>query len=333
MQTELDALIPNLMSYNRYVRCPSCFQEDPLLMHKDVKLYLAQRYNHPLVIKLTDKEQAELFIEKYEEMAKNKLDIVLKPIGFVFDFRWLASKDYFPDCDYCVHDMVEWLNGGEEIKHLYYPVWRKRSGQVLQDWCEKTCCSVPLLLNHRNMLYGSMRPKTTMKQYKTEKSKVLNSPPQSCHLPITRYSDGMSKGQFNDDAEIEYLGTFYYLEKDQKNCYLTFNTHFQSFNKTTMAKEFGIETDPDIDRWINAHINGRLPQDLIVDGEYIGYEGWIYSLYGVEDYLDQDLVRVGKEKGYDILIFDNMVGQFQVTSEVVDCRDRMESFDSLVFIE
>lgn len=62
------------------------------------------------------------------------------------------------------------------------------------------------------------------------------------------------------------------------------------------------------------------------------YAGEYFDLYAAEDYLDQPLCLAAKEDGLDIVILENMVGSFQVVTEVLDTRSREDSFRSLVYI-
>lgn len=55
------------------------------------------------------------------------------------------------------------------------------------------------------------------------------------------------------------------------------------------------------------------------------------SFYAVGDGLDQILGAAGSVLGYDIIIFQKMVGCFQIITEVLDTRSREESFNSLIY--
>jgi hypothetical protein len=96
------------------------------------------------------------------------------------------------------------------------------------------------------------------------------------------------------------------------------------------------------------HALGLLPSDLKMNLEDIRrlrrfpmkggeqgikyYAGELLDLYAHEDAFDQPLCHHACKKGIDILIFTNMVGSFQVVSEVLDTRSREDSFKSLVYI-
>lgn len=73
-----------------------------------------------------------------------------------------------------------------------------------------------------------------------------------------------------------------------------------------------------------------IPKDLLEDQKKY-YTGHALKMYGAEDRFDQDLCHLAIKKGLDILIFTHMVGSHHVVTEVLDTRDRINSFKSLVF--
>lgn len=82
------------------------------------------------------------------------------------------------------------------------------------------------------------------------------------------------------------------------------------------------------------HIDGKIPRDLRVRRgtiEYYGDDDLEWDLYAAEDYLDQPLCSMAAKAGYDIVILENMVGSFQVVTEVLDVRSRKDSFLSLIY--
>lgn len=104
-------------------------------------------------------------------------------------------------------------------------------------------------------------------------------------------------------------------------------------------------------RRLDKYVEGNLPRDLMLtpmetypyittdqrtvikllpDKKY--YAGSLLGLYAVEDRFDQALCILGKKLGFDILILENMVGSFQVVTEILDTRSREDSFKSLVYI-
>ena len=57
-----------------------------------------------------------------------------------------------------------------------------------------------------------------------------------------------------------------------------------------------------------------------------------FDLYGLEDVWDQPLCVGASKAGYDIVVLENMVGKYQVVTEVLDTRSREDSFSSLLYV-
>ena len=70
----------------------------------------------------------------------------------------------------------------------------------------------------------------------------------------------------------------------------------------------------------------KLPQNKYYGPRFL-------MLYAVEDEFDQPLCRLCKRLDIDVLILVNMPGSFSVVGEVLDSRDRVDSFKSLLYIE
>jgi hypothetical protein len=102
---------------------------------------------------------------------------------------------------------------------------------------------------------------------------------------------------------------------------------------------------------IGKHLRGELPADLLMTPlEYrklIGkkpksstlklpdvprYIGRDLELYAQEDDLDQPICIFAKKRNIDILILTHMVGSSQVVTEILDTRDRTDSFKSLLYV-
>lgn len=56
--------------------------------------------------------------------------------------------------------------------------------------------------------------------------------------------------------------------------------------------------------------------------------------YALEDNFDQPICTLAKAKvkGYDIVIFTDMVGSHQILTEILDVRDRGDSFRQLAYL-
>ena len=56
-------------------------------------------------------------------------------------------------------------------------------------------------------------------------------------------------------------------------------------------------------------------------------------MYASEDYLDQEICKMGRERGLDIIVLTHMIGMYQVVTEILDCRNRDISFQRLLFVD
>lgn len=57
----------------------------------------------------------------------------------------------------------------------------------------------------------------------------------------------------------------------------------------------------------------------------------LLKLYAIEDSFDDILYLLGKRANVDIIILQSMVGSHQIVTEILDIRDRLTSFQNLVF--
>jgi len=187
-------------------------------------------------------------------------------------------------------------------------------------------------------------------------------------VPVTRYAKGMSRGLYYNNPADDICGTFFYLE-EESTTFLTYKRALRAFNKTDAMKKLQI-LDLSSHETMNIvietekHINGYYPRNLILtpseafcmnqerhgysqeihdyqDGNEIEpnnipevprYAGIYLSLYAKEDKFDQPLCKGARAAGYDIVILENMVGSFQVVTEVLDTRPREESFKNLLYV-
>lgn len=62
------------------------------------------------------------------------------------------------------------------------------------------------------------------------------------------------------------------------------------------------------------------------------YAGTHLGFYAIEDIYDQAICILGARAGYDVIILERMVGSYQVVTEILDTRDRSQSFDNLLFL-
>ncbi|CAK7995034.1 Hypothetical protein POVR1_LOCUS552 [uncultured virus] len=62
------------------------------------------------------------------------------------------------------------------------------------------------------------------------------------------------------------------------------------------------------------------------------YIGEIGKMYAIEDDFDQPICKIAHAKGIDIVTLTHMVGSHQVVTEILDTRDRSDSFKSLIYL-
>ncbi len=165
-------------------------------------------------------------------------------------------------------------------------------------------------------------------------------------------------GKKNDP---KYCGTFYYYEPESTTL-LAYKTSIQFKNKYEAVENLDSTNQyddllSDIDLYTNFELikNNLLPDNLIITPqkaydiqmklnsrkEIINpvdvsniprYAGLYFGLYAIEDNLDQPLCLLGEKHGYDIIILTHMVGQYKIVREILDTRNRSESFDKLIYI-
>jgi len=220
---------------------------------------------------------------------------------------------------------LEWWTRG---KANFYHARRWVFGTVslYKEKAIKEGGSLGLFLTCPSLLYKSNRPRTDMSCFRTVFSRK-EIPEGWSALPVTRYAEGMSKGLYYKDRPKDVHGTFYYHEPESTT-FLIFKRSKIFFNKTEcyrkLAGEDPLKTNPKILK----HISGEIPENLLIEGRYIGYAD---DLYAKEDYLDQDICLLGREMKLDVIVLTHMVGKYQVVTEVLDCRDRAVSYQHLIF--
>lgn len=270
--------------------------------------------------------------------------------------------DYF--VDKMTPEAIEfWSEGARYIQGSLYIL---RSGEKwlygnINGWKElavKTCISLPLILYEKNLVYSSMRPKTDMLMFKQinylkyKNKKQLNKyeyilDGKTKGLPVTRYSQGMSKGlYYTDKSTDQFCGTFYYYEPES-SVFLSFKTSIIFKNKIKAMAYFFPEQGGLSDEKYEEY-----PEDMkITPLEYLGADAeehdseYLESLgdakyyvgakrfYAAEDIYDQPICIEARKRDIDVIILTHMVGSRQIVSEVLDTRTRQESFLSLVYPE
>ena len=215
----------------------------------------------------------------------------------------------------------------------------------------------------------NLRPRTDMSMFRSPLSRTITRDQitearvtlegEVWHvLPVTRYALGMSSGLYYYDRPEDVLGTFYYLEPESTT-YLAYKTEMRAFNKTEACLSLGlVDEEWDMTQALQHSSSARTcelvsrgvyPRDLMMTprqaaylrgspspsesvDEEEHYAGMYLQMYGNEDSWDQSLARAAAEQGYDVVMLESMVGQYQVVTEVLDTRPRDESFSRLLYL-
>tara|TARA_R110002072_G_scaffold45565_4_gene126753 strand:+ start:41401 stop:42498 length:1098 start_codon:yes stop_codon:yes gene_type:complete len=284
--------------------------------------------------------------------------------------------------DYCVEGLsLEetefWSEDSTNIDKVFsdlmrHPVFSYASIEGWREFALKTANSLPLALYAKHLLYGSMRPRTEMLLYRQVTSLTYSTvkklddhiyllDDKLFGIPVTRYSDGMSRGLFyrGNDEKNDYCGTFYYYEPESTT-FLTFTTSKTYKNKyeavVDLAGETKNFTEPAIDQYYNAeqkiftrpmdypddmrmtpkeyyeNVRSEMLPDAYKDLRDVKhYIGKKIKLYAVEDMYDQSICNIHKKLGTDIVILTHMVGSRQIVTEILDTRERSLSFGALSY--
>lgn len=243
--------------------------------------------------------------------------------------------------------ILDWID--ERFKYWIYPTQNYIVKKAL-----KKADSFNLLLLFPQFVYKeSKRPITNMDSFKVpdylkltekpSKSKLLLMDKEYFFNPVTRYSKGMSRGLYYKEQNDKFCGTFYYLEPESTTYLLYENpligrTKSEVFlnlvdDRNKWLKEVKLATDYINSEWYNQIFETRLIKTVEINGKISKkYEGRILG-YAKEDKLDQPICILAKEKGFDVVIFEFMVGSHQIVTEILDVRDRGTSFRHLAYLE
>jgi hypothetical protein len=228
---------------------------------------------------------------------------------------------------------------------------------------------LPLALYAKDSLYKSMRPKTDMDIFRQATS-LSYKPKRKINdyeyildekliaVPVTRYASGMSKGLYYDDESTnqDFCGTYYYYEPESTT-FLVYTVSATYRNKYSAM--FACDEDHKYTDFTNSTVERcfkhpeEFPEDLRMtpreyyefleindpeefpDWDKIGndkyYVGKVLNLYAVEDMYDQELCKCMHKKGKDVVILTHMIGSRQIVAEVLDTRERSESFSNLCY--
>lgn len=189
-------------------------------------------------------------------------------------------------------------------------------------------------------------------------------------VPVVRYSKGVDVGlYFAKKSKKPICGTFYYYEPESAT-YLICDVEILIAKTKTSAAKILLEnhyneeleylyTDIMSREDIRDYENGLLHEDMkytpseakrelgyisrqfkynIEDYPmYLGSSSLIkkntsdQGMYSAEDDFDQPLCVELFKQGYDLAILTNMIGAFQVVTEILDTRERSISFSNLIY--
>jgi len=310
-----------------------------------------------VALRLRDKFPVHLENSDIEKLSRN-ITRDLYPIWSISNPKLLISKGYLPKIPiakercFLALEMYYFNASTEDIYYwtgfeayrfvsmlISYPIWTFVTESAAVRIAEATCYSFPCYLHNPSLLYKSNRPKTSMRFLN-----INNTIRSGNSIPVTRYARDRREGKYHALSPVSYLGTFYYYEKES-SVHLSYNRAYISFNKTTAYSELSDSGNLLTGKVLEDHVSGILPADLLMSPEEVSkyqgkvlisnvsdkkrYAGVLLGLYSVEDYLDQKLCKVARDRGYDIVILRSMVGCRQIVTEILDCRDREVSFSNL----
>lgn len=174
-------------------------------------------------------------------------------------------------------------------------------------------------------------------------------------IPVIRYGLGMTRGLYSTSASSGYCGTFYYYEPDSntlleannvlvtpnkitasihllglENTYLNMTSSLNTFGELSEEEEPYYRPMPDdVSGGYPGYDDWRTVLDNMATGRFVPTQ-WNKNLYAQEDRFDQVICRAAREKGFDVILLTLMTGGNRMVSEVLDVRDRAESFNSLI---
>lgn len=336
--------------------------------HYDKKLFKEIPFIKEPIVKVKNIKEAEAaknLLNKNFVLIFNKGNIAkesLLKLGYAPAIKIIKSG-YSIEAEYWEY-LMEGMS--QEELDFWFPdpelnnwwVYQTR-GYMIKSALESGSSFYLMFLAPELMYKSSKRPINNMDMFRTADnlvfkelvSEVVNFEGKVFNtIPVTRYAVGKSKGLFwTEKSEDNFCGTFYYFEPESTT-YLLYQNGLKADNKIKayqILSEITGEKDQYVMDTINTILNteslakfynNRYPDNLIMalyedSPQFKKYLGRDLGLYAKEDFLDQPICELAKKAGYDILILEKMVGSHQIVTEVLDVRQRGESFRSLVFLE
>jgi hypothetical protein len=167
------------------------------------------------------------------------------------------------------------------------------------------------------------------------------------YIPVLRYQEeGQDAFYFRKSTLVSYCGTFYYVQ-DNSEVYLHGQTIMVAENKLMAAFSLGM-TIEELNRLggesyyfmiMDHNLQSKLPNSFM---EFLNQVKDDFRrffprkrapeyFYAFEDFLDQSLCRLARERNVELVMLTDMIGKTGYVSEILDVRKRSESFHHLIF--
>lgn len=221
---------------------------------------------------------------------------------------------------------------------------------------------------HVNPRFQTIEPYEYVLQPSTVLPLTVADPPDgillNVYMPVNRYQLGMSGYYTTINEENKgktWCGTFYYYEPDSPFI-LYAPKVLVSWNKITACLDLGMDFEDVFDILYNSRKDWIVGEDVTPDPIKDGYpnnmgfqvegvtkeEQWrnvvkgyqsrsldptkhMSNMYAAEDEYDQYLCELARDNGIDVVILKYMTGETRVVSEILDTRDRVSSFENIIF--
>lgn len=254
----------------------------------------------------------------------------------------------------------------EKYAYWYYPT----EDFIMNDALNHATSFSLLYLNRKNLLYRkSKRPINNMELFKVDNYIRINRRPTGMlsldnrnyyWSPVTRYAKGMMRSLFYRKKEKKFCGTFYYVEQESTT-YLLYENPLRGRSKSEIFLHLVESENRDeysreikiAEKFINEPFYDKIFENKLVMTarevsnliDILKFNVWKLDLsknykrywgelgYAREDKLDQAICKLARKRGYDVVIFESVVGSQQIVSEILDTRDRNESFRYLAYLE
>lgn len=158
------------------------------------------------------------------------------------------------------------------------------------------------------------------------------NPEDKMAIPVMRYQSASGTLFFNNAEDTEhhsFCGTFYYFEPES-DIYLLSDHVLMAVNKIHAAAILGFDIDYILELlfYPEERESYRESVKLYMQGDVLPF-----NLYAIEDGLDQIICEEAKLQGYKVIVLVEMVGTYRYVTEILDTRNRSESFKNLIHLK